>query len=137
MATKREPPPEHEVERRALGLPLPERVRLARALLSSIDEEPEVDLTPRDPRVQSPPAQYSSTADREVSAPTGPSRYRIALRESEEGFSVSVPGLPGCWSQGETEAEAIENIREAIRDYLHVVDARLREEGLREIEVSV
>ena len=37
-------------------------------------------------------------------------RYRIALYESEEGFAVSVPGLPGCWSQGATEDEAIENI---------------------------
>src|SRR5919112_952962 len=36
-------------------------------------------------------------------------RYRIALLQSEEGFSVSVPGLPGCWSQGSTEEEAIEN----------------------------
>lgn len=46
-------------------------------------------------------------------------RYRIAIRQSdgEEGFSVSVPGLPGCWSQGATEAEAIENIKN-IREYL-------------------
>lgn len=46
--------------------------------------------------------------------------YRIALRASEEGYSVSVPGLPGCWSQGATEAEALENIRAAIREYLAV-----------------
>lgn len=43
-------------------------------------------------------------------------RYRIALHQSDEGFSVSVPGLPGCWSQGATESEAIENIKDAIRD---------------------
>jgi len=46
--------------------------------------------------------------------------YRVALRASEEGYSVSVPGLPGCWSQGATEGEALENIREAIREYLAV-----------------
>jgi len=46
--------------------------------------------------------------------------YRIALRTSEEGYSVSVPGLPGCWSQGSTETEALENIRVAIREYLAV-----------------
>jgi predicted RNase H-like HicB family nuclease len=46
--------------------------------------------------------------------------YRIALRASEEGYSVSVPGLPGCWSQGSTEIEALDNIREAIRVYLAV-----------------
>jgi predicted RNase H-like HicB family nuclease len=45
-------------------------------------------------------------------------RYKVLLRESEEGFAVSCPGLPGCWSQGATEAEALENIRSAIREYL-------------------
>ena len=64
-------------------------------------------------------------------------RYRIALHHSDEGYSVSVPGLPGCWSQGATEAEAIENIKDAIRAYLAVVDERLRGEEVREIEVSV
>lgn len=64
-------------------------------------------------------------------------RYRVALHHSEEGFSVSVPGLPGCWSQGATEAEALENIKDAIREYLAVVDERLRGEQIREIEMSV
>jgi predicted RNase H-like HicB family nuclease len=50
-----------------------------------------------------------------------PMKYRIALHKSEEGYSVSVPGLPGCWSQGATEEEAVENIRDAIREYLSVV----------------
>jgi predicted RNase H-like HicB family nuclease len=63
-------------------------------------------------------------------------KYRIALHKSDEGFSVSVPGLPGCWSQGETEQEALENIREAIREYLSVVDDQLRGEETREIEVA-
>jgi predicted RNase H-like HicB family nuclease len=63
-------------------------------------------------------------------------RYRIALHKSEEGFSASVPGLPGCWSQGATENEAVENIRDAIREYLSVVEEQLRGEVIREIEVS-
>lgn len=63
--------------------------------------------------------------------------YKIALQQSEEGFSVSVPGLPGCGSQGTTEQEAIENIKDAIREYLAVVDEQLRGENIREIEVSV
>ena len=62
-------------------------------------------------------------------------RYRIALHKSEEGYSVSVPGLPGCWSQGATEAEALDNIREAIRDYLAVVEDELAGGDIREIEV--
>lgn len=64
-------------------------------------------------------------------------RYRIALHESDEGFSVSVPGLPGCWSQGATEAEAIGNIKDAIREYLTVVEDQLRDEDVREVEVVV
>ena len=66
-----------------------------------------------------------------------PMKYRIALHKSEEGYSVSVPGLPGCWSQGATEQEAMENIRDAIREYLSVVNEQLRGEDVREIEVAV
>ncbi|HWH75939.1 MAG TPA: type II toxin-antitoxin system HicB family antitoxin, partial [Candidatus Binatus sp.] len=61
-------------------------------------------------------------------------QYKIALQQSEEGFSVSVPGLPGCWSQGATEQEAIENIKDAIREYLAVVNEQLRGENIREVE---
>ena len=64
-------------------------------------------------------------------------RYRIALQQSEEGFSVCVPGLPGCWSQGATEQEAIENVKDAIREYLEVVNEQLRGENIHEVEVSV
>lgn len=64
-------------------------------------------------------------------------RYRIALHESDEGFSVSVHGLPGCWSQGATEAEAIENIKDAIREYLTAIEDQLRGERVREVEVVV
>ena len=64
-------------------------------------------------------------------------RYKIALRHDEEGYSVSVPGLPGCWSQGATEQEAIENIKDAIREYIGVVEEQLRGENIREVEVSV
>ena len=64
-------------------------------------------------------------------------KYRIALHKSEEGFAVSVPGLPGCWSQGATEQEAIQNIQDAIRDYLAVVEDEIRGQDVREIEVAV
>jgi predicted RNase H-like HicB family nuclease len=66
-----------------------------------------------------------------------PVLYKIALQQSEEGYSVSVPGMPGCWSQGETEAEAIENIKDAIRTYLEVVEDQLRNERFRQVEISV
>ena len=47
-------------------------------------------------------------------------KYPVALVRTEEGYSVCCPGLPGCWSQGATEEEALENIREALREYLEV-----------------
>ncbi|HYJ78130.1 MAG TPA: type II toxin-antitoxin system HicB family antitoxin [Longimicrobiaceae bacterium] len=47
--------------------------------------------------------------------------YKVVLHISEEGYDVHCPGLPGCWSQGVTEAEALENIRRAIHDYLAAV----------------
>lgn len=64
-------------------------------------------------------------------------KYKIALRATDEGVSVSVPGLPGCWSQGRDEKEALENIKEAIREYLSVVDDQLEGAQIREIEVAV
>ncbi len=62
-------------------------------------------------------------------------KYRIALYYSDEGYSVSVPGLPGCWSQGSTEEEAIENIKIAISEYCTVVEEQLKGKEIREIEV--
>ena len=64
-------------------------------------------------------------------------KYKIALYQSDEGYSVSVPGLPGCWSQGNSEDEALENIKEAIHDYLAVVDDNLKDADVREVEVGV
>jgi len=65
-------------------------------------------------------------------------RYKIALHHDEEGVSASVPGLPGCWSQGRTESEALENIAEAIREYLAVRDELLLDAAeVREVEVAV
>ena len=63
--------------------------------------------------------------------------YRITLRASEEGYSASVPGLPGCWSQGATEAEALENIREAIREYLAVAAELTQGAEMCEVDVAV
>jgi predicted RNase H-like HicB family nuclease len=64
-------------------------------------------------------------------------KYKVVLRESEEGFSVSCPGPPGCWSQGKTEQEALENIRDAIREYLEAIQESLRDADVREIEIAV
>jgi predicted RNase H-like HicB family nuclease len=64
-------------------------------------------------------------------------RYRVVLVGSEEGVSASVPGLPGCWSQGATEEEALDNIRSAISEYLSVVEEQTRGADVREVEVAL
>lgn len=64
-------------------------------------------------------------------------KYKVAITQSDEGFSVSVPGLPGCWSQGDTEEEAIINIENAVREYLDVVEELLAGSTVREIEIAV
>lgn len=64
-------------------------------------------------------------------------KYKVLLQQSEEGFSVSCPGLPGCWSQGKTEEEALENIQDAIREYLEAIRESLQDADVREIEVTV
>ncbi|MCB2263392.1 MAG: type II toxin-antitoxin system HicB family antitoxin [Candidatus Thiosymbion ectosymbiont of Robbea hypermnestra] len=62
--------------------------------------------------------------------------YKVILERSEEGVAVSVPGLPGCYSQGSTEAEALENVSEAIIEYLEVVEALTRGKTVRQVEVA-
>ena len=64
-------------------------------------------------------------------------KCRVALQESEEGFSVWVPGLPGCASQGTTEEEALARIADAVREYMEVAVDNAAGMVLREIEVAV
>jgi predicted RNase H-like HicB family nuclease len=64
-------------------------------------------------------------------------RYKVAIHRTEEGISVSVPALPGCWSEGDTEEEALENIQDAIREYLAALDDRLKDAEVREVEVAL
>lgn len=46
-------------------------------------------------------------------------KYLVTLMPDEGGgYAVGCPALPGCWSQGETEADALDNIADAIREYL-------------------
>jgi len=63
-------------------------------------------------------------------------KYKIALLKTDEGYSVSVPGLPGCWSQGSTEEEAIRNIQDAIQEYLAARDELFEGAMMREVEVA-
>jgi len=64
-------------------------------------------------------------------------KVKVVLYPSEEGFAVSAPSLPGCWSQGATREEALENITDAIRDYLGSEVEQPGGTEIREIEVAV
>jgi Uncharacterized conserved protein len=64
-------------------------------------------------------------------------KYKVVLESSEEGIAVSVPGLPGCHSQGATEEEALDNITNAISEYLDVVEKLSQNKIIREVEVGV
>lgn len=57
--------------------------------------------------------------------------YRVTLFESDEGWAVSCPDLPGCHSQGATREEALENIKDAIKLWLEV---EAEETGLKRLE---
>ena len=63
-------------------------------------------------------------------------RYQVRLKKSEEGYAVCCPGLPGCWSQGETEEEALENIKDAIATYLETVEELNKDTDARYVEVG-
>jgi predicted RNase H-like HicB family nuclease len=54
-------------------------------------------------------------------------KYKVVIHQSPEGYAVSCPGLPGCWSEGKTESEAMENIRSAIKEYLAAVNESLKD----------
>jgi predicted RNase H-like HicB family nuclease len=59
-------------------------------------------------------------------------KYRVLLIESEEGFAVQCPALPGCWSQGRTRDDALKNIREAIRLWLDVAEEDAEKAAVQE-----
>ncbi|MEH2419585.1 MAG: type II toxin-antitoxin system HicB family antitoxin [Nostoc sp.] len=59
-------------------------------------------------------------------------KLKVVLEPSDEGgYTVYVPSLPGCISEGETVEEALENIQEAIELYLEPLeDELITQEGV-------
>ncbi|MDP3784860.1 MAG: type II toxin-antitoxin system HicB family antitoxin [bacterium] len=47
-------------------------------------------------------------------------KYSVILRKTKYGYDTHVPALPGCHSQGETQKEALDNIKDAIFTYLEM-----------------
>ncbi len=64
-------------------------------------------------------------------------RYKVVISKNEDGYTVNCPALRGCWSQGATEEEALENIRSAISEYLAAVEDLTAGKEVREVEVAV
>ena len=54
-------------------------------------------------------------------------RYVIVYRDEDGGWIAEVPSLPGCVTQGESRAEALENVKDAIALYLGDLDDAQRE----------
>jgi len=63
-------------------------------------------------------------------------KYTVVSHRAQDSISVSVPGLPGCWSEGDTEEEALENIRIAIQEYLAAVSQISRDQERYNVEVA-
>ena len=66
--------------------------------------------------------------------------YRVVIEKGEDfGYVIHCPAIPGCHSQGNTIEEAIENIKDAIKGCLSVLDKELISKGkeMASIEVAV
>lgn len=64
--------------------------------------------------------------------------FRVNIEQDESGYYVAeVPALPGCFSQGQTIAEATENIKEAITGWLAVMNDKVLKNNTLSLEVSV
>jgi len=63
-------------------------------------------------------------------------KYKVNIKKTQAGYAIWVPGLPGCWSQGKTEAEALENIKDAIQAYLETIEELSKDKESRYVEVG-
>ena len=63
-------------------------------------------------------------------------KYKVNIKKTEEGYAVWVPGLPGCWSQGKTGEEALENIKDAIEAYLETVEELSKDKESHYVEIG-
>ena len=61
-------------------------------------------------------------------------RYEVVLFKTDEGYAITCPSLPGCWSQGTTRDDALENIADAIRLYLDYLSEKAEAEKERLVQ---
>ena len=62
--------------------------------------------------------------------------YKVVIEKNEDGFSARCPQLRGCWSQGKTKKEALNNIEDAIRTYLQSLNEVLQAKEVHELEIA-
>jgi predicted RNase H-like HicB family nuclease len=62
-------------------------------------------------------------------------QYSVVINKTEYGFDVHCPALPGCHSQGDTFEEAIENIKDAIKTYLRMIEEETKDSTVYQVEV--
>lgn len=62
-------------------------------------------------------------------------KYTVVVNKTEYGYDVHCPALSGCHSQGDTLEDAIDNIKDAIRTYLHMIEEETKNATVYEIEV--
>ena len=73
-----------------------------------------------------------------MSKPTGQTvTYTVVIYKSSHGYHVACPALSGCVSQGESLPKALENIKEAIREYLRMIKKETRNKTTAEVQVAV
>lgn len=63
-------------------------------------------------------------------------KYTVIIRKTDYGYDVHAPALPGCHSQGDTEREALDNIKDAILTYMEMEETELKNAKVREVEVA-
>jgi predicted RNase H-like HicB family nuclease len=63
--------------------------------------------------------------------------YSVVINKTEHGFDAHCPALPGCHSQGDTLEEAIENIKDAVTTYLHMIEEETKDSTVYQVEVPV
>ena len=62
-------------------------------------------------------------------------KYPVVINKTEYGYDVHCPVFPGCHSQGDTFEEAMENIKDAIQTYLHMIAEETKDSTVYQIEV--
>jgi predicted RNase H-like HicB family nuclease len=71
-----------------------------------------------------------------MTEPSSRGRYRVAIHRAAGCYFAQVLDLPGCFSRGATQVEAVENAREAIRAYLWMAQKLAGDDALVRVEIS-